>query len=127
MDATSTEAANAAVTAAEAAFDSVADAEDGHRDAFQSSPSSPAAEAGAQNTSTAAGDDAQQPAFLATESVMQQRTYFGGVMVAYVFGLGAAFAVRHRTLSLLHLLLKPVDLKQRVLPCISCNCTICCA
>ena len=34
-DATSTEAANAAVTAAEAAFDSVADAEDSHRDDFQ--------------------------------------------------------------------------------------------
>ena len=32
-------------------------------------------------------------AFEATESVMQQRTYFGGVMLAYVACLGIAFAV----------------------------------
>ena len=44
--------------------------------------------------SAASGEEAQRPAFLATESVMQQRTYFGGVMVAYVLGLAVAFAVR---------------------------------
>ena len=102
MDATSTEAANAAVNAAEAAFDAVADAEQRHRDRSQGSPSS-----SEESTSTsgvalaaavaaAAADGAEQPAFAATESVMQQRTYFGGVMVAYVAGLGVAFAVRPR-------------------------------
>ena len=83
------------MTAAEAAFDSVADAEDGHRDAFQGSSSS-AAEMSVLRISADTSEDTQQPAaFLATESVMQQRTYFGGVMVAYVLGLGAAFAVRN--------------------------------
>jgi arginine exporter protein ArgO len=35
---------------------------------------------------------------------MQQRTYFGGVMVAYVLGLGVAFAVRCSALRLAVLL-----------------------
>lgn len=30
--------------------------------------------------------------YLASDSVLQQRTYFGPVMVAYVAGLGVAFA-----------------------------------
>ena len=56
-----------------------------------SAPSVMASAASADSADSS--EDAQRPAFLATESVMQQRTYFGGVMVAYVLGLAVAFAV----------------------------------
>ena len=88
------------MNAAEAAFDAVADAEQRHRDRSQGSPSSSDPSTSTSGVAVAAvaavapADGAEQPAFAATESVMQQRTYFGGVMVAYVAGLGVAFAVR---------------------------------
>ena len=56
--------------------------------------SAPPAEAASPAAKADSGADAQRPAFVATESVMQQRTYFGGVMVAYVLGLAVAFTVR---------------------------------
>ena len=74
--------------AAEAAFDAVADAEVGFRDQSQGDSSS--ADASVSEVSEVAPKE-----FEATESVMQLRPYFGGVMVAYVAGLSVAFAVRY--------------------------------
>ncbi len=79
--ATGRQLAEAAGAAAEAAYDGVAERET-------------AARAG---TEGGGGGGGAGPAWVATDAVMEQRTYFGPVMAAYIAGLLAAFAANSIT------------------------------
>jgi minor histocompatibility antigen H13 len=78
--ATGRQLAEAAGAAAEAAYDGVAERE-------------AAARAGTEG----GGGGGAGPAWVATDAVMEQRTYFGPVMAAYIAGLLAAFAANSAT------------------------------
>ncbi|KAK9808724.1 hypothetical protein WJX72_002527 [[Myrmecia] bisecta] len=80
-DATSNQIADATASAADAAYDNVAESEAEQRRRTE-------------GTSTSGSTDT---VFAASEAVMHQRTYFIPVMVAYVGGLGIAFAANSIT------------------------------
>jgi len=94
-NATSTQIANSAAAAAEAAFDRVADREGSQRDASVQEDGRTPGSSGHNGSSAEQGADLQRVP--ASDAVLVQRNYFTPVMAAYVLGLVTAFAANSIT------------------------------